>query len=218
MSVERYSDSAGGESDQDLLEKYRRGDVQALEVLVDRYRKPLFGFIIGMTGGQADADEVFQEVWFRVIRKVEDYEHGNFCGWLVRIAHNLVIDRARRRKPIVSLDVPPDEDGPVFPELRTTEPDPRQEMSAGELGRRIRTVVDTLPPRQKEVFLMRTQLDLSFKEIAKVQKTSINTALARMHYAIGKLRLSLRNEYDEVTGRSDGREAVGTVRAGRAKR
>jgi RNA polymerase sigma-70 factor, ECF subfamily len=189
-------------SDQDLVERYLRGDAEALAVLVEKYRRSLFGFIAGMTSGQEDAEEVFQEVWFRVIRKVGKYKHKNFSGWLVRIAHNLVIDRARRRRGMVTVDGSKDEDGPGGIDLPALTPDPGQMMQSGELGTRIGMAVESLPKEQREVFLMRTQLDLSFREIAKMQKISINTALARMHYALGKLRLILRSEYEEVAGGS----------------
>jgi RNA polymerase sigma-70 factor, ECF subfamily len=192
-------------SDRKILKQYLRGDAQALATLVEKYRRPLFGFITGMTSGQEDAEEIFQEVWFRVIRKVGGYKHKNFSGWLVRIAHNLVIDRARRGRPQVGVEAAKDEDGPPGVDLRASTLDPLSELKDSELGVRIRAAVALLPPEQKEVFLMRTQMDLPFREIAKAQRTSINTALARMHYALGKLRQVLRSEYNEVTGR-DGEE------------
>ena len=85
-------------SDGVLLDRYRRGgDAGSLEVLVDRYRRRLFGFILNMTEGRDDADEIFQEVWLKVIKKIDRYEHRkSFCGWLVRIARNVVIDRWQR--------------------------------------------------------------------------------------------------------------------------
>ena len=156
----------------------------------------MFGFIFGMMGRQAEADEVFQEVWYRVIRRVDTYRDRNFPGWIVRIAHNLIIDRARRRKPEVSLDE--DEFGGI--EIAILQQDALQTMAAKELGEKITAAAETLPQAQKEVFLMRTQMDLPFREIARIQKTSINTALARMHYALGKLRQLLQDEYREVAG------------------
>ena len=195
------------QSDHDLLVRYRKGDVEALSLLVERYRRTLFSYIYGMMGGQAEAEEVFQEVWFRVIRRVGDYKDRNFGGWLVRIAHNLVIDRVRRRKPEISLDVDRDEDGFGGIELTAQEQDAVQTIAARELGEKIAVAVSELPPNQRAVFLMRTRMDLSFREIARAQKTSINTALGRMHYALGKLRKVLQNEYREVAeGGSSGTE------------
>jgi RNA polymerase sigma-70 factor, ECF subfamily len=190
-------------SDHDLLKKYLQGDAQALAVLVDRYRRQVFSFVLGMTSGQEDAEEVFQEVWFRVIRNADKYKDRNFCGWLVRIARNLVIDRARKKRPLVSLDGNSNDSDSRPIELPATGLDPAMELQDGELASRIRAAAESLPKEQREVFLMRTQLDLPFKEIAKLQKTSINTALARMHYAVAKMRVALRQEYQELARGSE---------------
>lgn len=187
-------------SDHDLLAAYHKGDVEAMATLVERYRRQLFGYIVGMIGGVADADEVFQEVWFRVVRGVGGYTDRNFGGWLVRIAHNLIIDRVRRRKPEVSLDADWEKDGFGGFELKAPEQDAMQALSARELGAKIAAAVLTLPEKQKEVFLMRTQLNMPFREIARAQRTSLGTALARMHYALGKLRDLLQEEYRAVAG------------------
>lgn len=187
-----------GASDRDLITRYRRGDVDALAELVERYRRPLFGYILNMTGGQTDADEVFQEVWFRAIKRLPRYRHGSFPGWLMRIAHNLVIDRARRRKPGVSLDAERDEGDPLRETIPGDGPDPRRAAEDRDIGARISDAVQSLPPPQKEVFLMRVQGDLPFKRIASIQGVSINTALARMHYATAKLRDLLREDYAEL--------------------
>ena len=99
--------------DGQLIALYRKGEVAALEQLVDKYRRPLFGYIVNMTGRAGEADEIFQEVWFRVIRKIDTYRQKNFLGWMIRIAHNLVIDRARRARPGVSLDAEREEGYPL---------------------------------------------------------------------------------------------------------
>jgi RNA polymerase sigma-70 factor, ECF subfamily len=194
------------ESDHALLRRYRRGDAGALEVLVGRYKRPLFGYILNMTEGRDDAEEIFQEVWFRVIRRFRLFRERNFFGWLIRIAHNLVIDRARRRKPDLSLDVEDEAGRTPKDALEAGGPPPSGRLVEGELGARIRRAVATLPPEQRAVFLMRVEAELPFKEIAKVQKTSINTVLARMHYALGKLRPLLQDEYEALartTGAGD---------------
>ena len=182
-------------TDHELMKRYARGDVDALAVLMERHRRCLYGFILQMTEGRADADGIFQDVWFRVIRKHKRYRARNVRGWLVRIAHNLVIDRARKRKPGVSLDDPSagERDGRVT----SADADPGESLAARELGARIAAAVSRLPPEQREVFLMRSQMDLSFKKIAGIQRVSINTALARMHYAVGKLRGLLAEEYQD---------------------
>jgi RNA polymerase sigma-70 factor (ECF subfamily) len=192
------------ETDGQLLTRYRRGQVDALERLVERYRRSLFGFIYNMTRGREEADEVFQEVWFRAIKKIDMYREDNFCGWLIRIAHNMVIDRARRKKPDVSLDEEKEDGTGLLGKLAAKEADPGSRAVAGDTAERIARAVATLPVEQKEVFLMRVQADLSFKEIANSQKVSINTALARMQYALSKLRIVLRRDYDELATRGGG--------------
>ncbi len=188
------------QSDHELLAKYRQGEAASLEQLVDRYEQMLYGYIVNMTRSRNDADDIYQEVWIRVIRKLGTYRHQNFGGWLVRIARNIVIDRARKRKPDFSLDQQ-DEDGRGLGQtLEGNVPGPVEQVTAGETGVRITEAVQKLPIEQREVFLMRVQADLSFKEIARIQRTSINTALARMQYALNKLRPLLKDEYDAVTG------------------
>ncbi len=187
-------------SDDDLLERYRRGDVDSLQALVVKHRRSLFGFIWGMTGQGADADDTFQEVWFRALNKLRSYQHDNFPGWLMRIAHNVIIDRGRKQKPAVHLD-DIDEDGCTPANaIPGNAPTPTELAISAELGRRIAQAVCELPPAQKAVFLMRTEAGLSFKEIAAAQKVSVNTALGRMQYALTRLRTALRADYNAVLG------------------
>jgi RNA polymerase sigma-70 factor (ECF subfamily) len=178
------------------MRQYARGNVDALGTLVERHRRCLYGYILQMTEGKGDADEVFQGVWYRVIRKHKSYRAKNFRGWIMRIAHNLIIDRARRHKPGFSLDASEDgeQDMPVItaPGIGAGEA-----LASRELGERIANAVRQLPFEQREVFLMRSQMDLPFKKIARIQHVSINTALARMHYAVDKLRTLLAQEHRE---------------------
>jgi RNA polymerase sigma-70 factor (ECF subfamily) len=186
------------EADAQLLAQYRRGDTRALERLVVKHQRALYGYIGQITTGRDDPDDVFQEVWLRAISRLRTYRHDNFLGWLVRIARNLVIDRARRRKADVSLD---QEDGAgrsLAAIVAGPGPDPRREVEAGALGASIRLAAESLPREQKEVFLMRAQMDLPFKEIARIQGVSINTALARMQYALRKMRTALHEEYESI--------------------
>lgn len=187
-------------TDYELLSRYREGQPDALAQLVDRYRRPLFSYILNMTSkNMTEADEVFQEVWLRVIKKAHRYRKGSFLGWLIRIAHNLIIDRSRRKRPWLLLDQSGESGSPMVDRLPARTATPSSSVQATELGRRIAEEVEHLPTEQKEVFVLRAQAGMPFKEIARIQKTSINTALARMQYALRKLRNALKEDYAELT-------------------
>ncbi len=181
--------------DNTRIERWRRGDSDALGELVACYRRPLFGYILRMTEGKDEAEDIFQEVWFRAMRGLARYHHHHFLSWLFRITHNLVIDRSRRRKPEISLDENNAEDDQRQFQIAGNGPTPADALEHADLQQRIRAAVDRLPPEQKEVFLMRMEAELPFKEIAVIQGTSINTALARMSYALDKLRTALAEDY-----------------------
>lgn len=188
-------------NDAELLADCREGDSEALGQLVEKYRRPLFGFILRFSEGREDADEVFQEVWVRAIKNMNRYRQKNLLSWLFRIAHNLMIDRIRRRRSDVSFDTPAQAGFPSLVEhLEGVIPGPDSEAGGRELGLRIEAAASRLPPDQREVFWLRMQADLSFKEIAKIQQCSINTALARMQYALSKLRKELAVDYSELQG------------------
>ncbi|NCC50430.1 MAG: sigma-70 family RNA polymerase sigma factor [Spartobacteria bacterium] len=182
------------------IEQYREGDIHALEELVEKYRRPLFGFILKMTEGRDDAEEIFQEVWLRAIRNLDSYKVSNFLSWLFKIAHNLVIDRARKKKPAMSLQDPIEEALTMEDRVASEAPGPDEQMNSRVIRERIDRAVAELPENQREVFVMRTQADISFKDIARIQGVSINTALARMQYALARLREELRTEYMELSG------------------
>lgn len=185
--------------DEELINAYLAGDAEALGLLIERHRRTLYGYIVNMIGAGADADDVFQTVWLSAIRYLHNYRHKNLGGWLVRIAHNAVIDRARKRKPDASLDAEDDTGRTLKESLASKAFDPHREASASELGHRIRDAVQTLSVDQREVFLLRTQQNMAFKEIASLQGVSINTALARMQYALTHLRPLLQGDYENLS-------------------
>ena len=187
-------------TDSELLFAFRKGDAAALTVLIARYQGQLHGYLRTMTGSPADADDLFQETWMRVIRNPGSFRGGAFHAWLWRITRNLLVDRLRRRKPMVSLD-DTTADGTAYAELTPADgPEPGENAEAAELARRIAGAVGRLPPDQRDVFLLRTQAGLSFAEIAELRQVPLNTALGRMHYAIRRLRQELRGEYETICG------------------
>lgn len=187
--------------DEDLVKAYNGGDAGALELLVERYKVPLHGFLVRMTKCHADADEVFQETWMRVITKSRDFKAGNFKGWLFRIAHNLVIDRNRRNWKQVSLDAPlGDSENEYTLGDRMPAPGAGPDLNAGnrDIGAIIGKALAELPEDQREVFMLRMDAQMAFKDIAKLQGVSLNTALSRMHYALAKMRTLLDGHQQEM--------------------
>lgn len=188
-------------TDIECINAYLGGDSNALEPLVGKYKRPLYSFILKMTEGREDTDEIFQETWFRALKNIHKFRHKNFLNWLFRIAHNLVIDRSRRNKKNISIQsTPGGDDGTATLEDKLAAPgiSPAEESGGVMLGVKIESAVESLSPEQKEVFLLRMYSNTSFKEIAKIQKCSINTCLARMQYALGNLRSILKEEYEEL--------------------
>jgi len=185
------------------LDQYRQGDVEALGRIVDLTRKPLYRFIRGMVRDPHEADDVFQDVWIRAVRGLHRYRSDRLVSWLFRIARNRVIDLSRKRRADVSLQQPVGrgEHGHTAT-LETFAADraPGPERDAGnhELAERIRAAVDALPAEQREVYLLRTEADTPFKLIAEHQGVSINTSLARMQYALRKLRDDLAEDYETL--------------------
>jgi RNA polymerase sigma-70 factor (ECF subfamily) len=153
-----------------------------------------------MVSSKADAEDVFQEVWIKVIRKIDTYRPDNFAAWLMTLTRNRIIDRSRVQKNHMSLNEPSESGQLPIDQVESTVLNPLDQSAAHELGERIESAVSGLPADQREVFLMRTQMDLGFKAIAVIQGVSINTALARMQYALDKLRNALQSDYD-VLGR-----------------
>lgn len=176
------------------IREYLQGNVDSLAQLIEQTRGPLFAYISKMMRGHPDSEEIFQEVWIRAARNLDRYRDERFLSWLCRIAHNLIIDRFRKDRRMNSLDEPFHEGGPALADqLQDQAPSPCDQVAASDLQSAVAAAVARLPPEQREVFLLRTEADMPFKEIARLQGVSINTALARMQYAVRKLRSELRD-------------------------
>ena len=186
---ERMDDAM--EDDEALIQAYLAGDVRSFDTLYARYKRPLYAYLNRMTGNHALADDLFQQTWLRVIRKLEKYESKQkFFAWLTMIAHNLAIDHFRKEKTASELPLD-DENIAVSEPVSHTEP--WMKLHNRELEKALRKATETLTAEQKEVFLLRQQ-GISYKEIAEVQNCSINTVLGRMQYALKNLRKQL-NEW-----------------------
>jgi len=176
-------------TDQELIRLYVAGEEAGLETLIDRYKTKLFTSIYLLVKDESLAEDVFQDTFIKVINTLRGgryNEEGKFLPWVMRIAHNLVIDhyRKERRTPVVV-----NGDGfDIFDVLQFADESVETRMIREQTHRDLRRMIQRLPDDQKEVLIMRHYGDMSFKEIAAVTEVSINTALGRMRYALNNLR------------------------------
>ena len=192
---------ARDDSDEGLMLAYRDGDVRAFEVLVTRHRKPIYNFILRFVHDAAQAEDVMQDCFLRVIKGAEAYERqAKFTTWLYTIARNLCVDAARRGKhrKAASLDAPVgDEDGAALIDMVSDGKDGAERNTLNrELRQRMQKAIEGLPDEQREIFLLREVADLQFNEIAKVVGIPENTVKSRMRYALEKLREALEEYRD----------------------
>lgn len=176
-------------ADEELAQRFRRGDDRAFALLYARYRAPLLRFVRRTTPDPADLEELVQEIWLAVIRGRERYmARARFVTYLFSIARRRSADRWRRHG--VRLDREGDVDElDTLPAPVQTWPQSRAETEA--VGAAIMGAVDALPLAQREVFLLRAETDLTLDEIAQVTGTTRETAKSRLRYALNRLRIRL---------------------------
>ncbi len=187
--------------DEDLFERFRRGERAAFETLLGRHRAALFTFVVRTLGDdRARAEDLVQETFLRVIQGARDWERrARFSTWLYTIARNLCFDAKRRdrHRRTESLDQPHgsadgEEVGRPWVDLVAgSSPGPERLANAARVRPVLVAALEKLPEEQREVFVLREQAGLPFKEIANVTRTSENTVKSRMRYALESLRKSL---------------------------
>ncbi|MFW6067672.1 MAG: RNA polymerase sigma factor [Myxococcota bacterium] len=190
--------------DDALLRRFNAGDAAAFEVLLSRYRKPIYNFLLRSTRSRHQAEDLLQEVFLRVVQRSEQFQgNSKVSTWLFAIARNLCIDASRkaahRRHP--SLDAAAgNPDGPTLGERVPADglPADREALSR-ELGARIAHAVDGLPEEQREVFLLRQVQHLPFRDIAAIVDVPENTVKSRMRYALERLQEALAEYEDYVS-------------------
>lgn len=176
-------------SDQELIDKYLSGNEGALEELIRRHKSKVYTSIYLLVKDSYLAEDIFQDTFVKVIntlRAGKYNEEGKFLPWVVRIAHNLVIDHFRKEKRTPTIT---NSDGfDIFTTIRFLDENAEDKMVREQSHADLRKLIERLPEEQKEVLIMRHYGDLSFKEIADATNVSINTALGRMRYALNNLR------------------------------
>ena len=185
-------------SDQELISQYLDGNERAFEELLNRHRNKIYTSIYLFVKDQSLAEDIFQEVFIKIINTLRSgkYNHeGKFVQWAMRIAYNMCVDQLRRKKR--RPQVAPTETFDIFDVLNVSDDNMETSMIKSQTHQKIRHLVDSLPPEQREVVILRHYADMSFKEIAKLTRVSINTALGRMRYALINIRKMI--EEREVT-------------------
>lgn len=176
-------------SDQDLIKSYLSGNETAFEILIAKHKDKVFAFILSKIKNYNLAHDVFQDTFIKVINSLKRgkyNEEGKFVPWVMRIAHNLVIDHFRMQKKTRS--IAPTKDFDIFDVISDNDKNEEENMIDNQISSDVRKLIEKLPEDQKEVLKMRYYRDLSFKEIAEITDVSINTALGRMRYAVINLR------------------------------
>ncbi|MFP9118130.1 RNA polymerase sigma factor [Flavobacterium sp. RNTU_13] len=172
-----------------LVKNYIGGDESALSVLINRHQSKIYGFIYSKVSDRDVSDDIFQDTFIKVIKtlKSNSYnEEGKFLPWVMRIAHNLIVDHFRRNKKMpMQRDT---DEYSVFSYMTDNSPNVEHRIITDQVENDLQRIIEELPADQREVLVMRMYQDLSFKEIADLTGVSINTALGRMRYALMNLR------------------------------
>lgn len=177
-------------TDYELVQEFLKGSRTSIEILINRHRKKVYNYILFNVKEQALAEDIFQDTFIKVIKSLKRgkyKDNGRFLSWVLRIAHNLIIDHYRKAKQLqtVSND---NYETDIFNSQKFSDKTIEDKMVNHQITKEIRGLIQELPQDQKEVVILRHYCDLSFKEIAEHTNVSINTALGRMRYALINLR------------------------------
>ena len=185
-------------SDKELVKKYINGDNKSFEILLNRHKNRVFAFIMSKIKNKDLSEDIFQDTYVKVVNSLQKgkyNEEGKFLPWVMRIAHNLVIDHFRRQKKMQM--VRSNNDFNIFDVIKDNKINADEKLIKDQIFNDLNSLVDKLPKDQKDVLKMRYYEELSFKKIAEHFDISINTALGRMRYALINLRaLSKKHHVD----------------------
>ena len=180
---------SNNQSDQYLVGSYLKGNNDSFDVLLSRHKSRIYAFIMSKVKNRDLAEDVFQDTFIKVINslKLGKYnEEGKFLPWVMRIAHNLIIDHFRKNKKITTLY--PNDEFNIFDIIADSDINKEEEMIKKQIHTDLRKLIQKLPKDQKEVLELRFYQEMSFKKISDITGVSINTALGRMRYALINLR------------------------------
>ena len=186
------SDASGDEA---LMQAYAAGDAAAFDALYARHKGGVYRYLLRHCSNAGTADELFQDVWMNVIRVRASYApSAKFATWIYRIAHNRVIDHWRATGRVELVHAGSDEDDDpldAHPGARHDEPEVR--ANASQIGARLAKALGTIPPAQREAFLLHQEGGLGLAEIAAITGAGVETVKSRIRYAVNKLRTELED-------------------------
>ena len=176
--------------ERELIREFLDGNPYGLQALIERHQSRVYSYIFVMVKDKQLADDLFQDTFVKVINTLKSgsyNDEGKFIQWVMRIAHNLVIDHFRRQKKLNLAEALSDQYS-IMDTLKVADPSIEEELVTRQIHEDIRKLMNYLPEEQKEVLYMRCYAGMSFKDIAEQTEVSINTALGRMRYALINLR------------------------------
>jgi RNA polymerase sigma factor (sigma-70 family) len=184
------------QTDQELVQKFLGGDNSSIEALINRHKNKVYTYIILTVRNQHLAEDIFQDTFIKVIKSLHEGKYrddGKFLSWVIRIAHNLIIDHFRKEKQINTMPRK-DYEADIFNTRKFSDGNVEDSIIREQITNDVRSLINELPDDQKQVILLRHYGGLSFKEIAEQTNVSINTALGRMRYALINLRKIIKEK------------------------
>jgi RNA polymerase sigma-70 factor, ECF subfamily len=190
----------GPAADEVLMLRYKEGDLEAFEILLERYQQPLFTFVLRFCNDYHQAEDLVQEVFLRLIKSAKTYEpKAKFSTYIYTFAHNICVDNFRRgkKRKTTSLSQPIDVEQELTIEdtVKDERANPEKDYRQKSLEKALQEAVSELPEEQREVFLLREQMNLPFEEIARVVGCLPSTAKSRMRYALQSIRTKLEKRF-----------------------
>ena len=183
-------------TDYELVEQFINGKQASIEVLINRHKNRVYTYILLLVKNDQLAEDIFQDTFIKVINSLRAgkyHDKGRFVSWVVRIAHNLIIDHFRKEKHLNTISNDATEVD-MFNSAKYSDQTIEEVLIGDQITNDVRKLIEELPDEQKEVIVLRHYVGLSFKEIADQTDVSINTALGRMRYALINLRKLIKEK------------------------
>jgi RNA polymerase sigma-70 factor (ECF subfamily) len=180
-----------------LIREFLEGNPLGLQELIERHQARVYSYIFVMVKDKQLADDLFQDTFVKVINTIKSgnyNDEGKFIQWVMRIAHNLVIDHFRRQKKLNMAEVVVNDQFNLLDTLKVSDPGIEDLLVTQQIHQDIKKLIEYLPAEQKEIIYLRCYAGMSFKDIAEQTEVSINTALGRMRYALINLRKMIKEK------------------------